>query len=248
MTVGPRPGHVSGEFELASEAAHPRSGVWGALRDGDDPGSCTHGTLGLDRRLTATGGRAADRKGTGSLAPTDTWSLIVSIRTEMQKRPRAERARFHRERIYATFTGLAVLTVLSFEAEHLTAWQAAGSLLVAIVAISLAGFVAELVAYQLAHSALPHLSELRTMTLVAGSAFASASIPFVMLAGAAIGILPLALALQVGIGIYFGTLLVTTLVAAARTHVPWRQQLISIAMLLGLGVIVIVMLVLAHIL
>ncbi|HEY8590764.1 MAG TPA: hypothetical protein VIL55_14555, partial [Naasia sp.] len=121
----------------------------------------------------------------------------MSIRTKVQKRPRAERARFHRERIYATFTGLAVLTVLATEADHLSAWQAVGSLLVAIVAISLAGFVAELVAHQLAHSALPGKSELRTMALIAASAFASASIPFLMLAAAVLGLLPLAAALQI---------------------------------------------------
>ena len=171
----------------------------------------------------------------------------MQIQADAGTRPPEERARFHRERIYASFTGVAVLTVLALDAEHLVAWQAVAALLAAIVAISLAGFVAELTAYQLAHSTLPGTGELRTMLLIAAGAFGSASIPFVVLAGAVVGLLPLTLSLQIGIGIYFATLLVTTLLASARTRLPWRQQLISIATLTALGVVVIMMLVLAHI-
>ena len=161
-------------------------------------------------------------------------------------RPAVERARFHKERIYASFTGLATLTVLALDAEHHTPGDAAVTLLVAILAISLAGFVAELGAHQLAHSSLPDRGQLRTMLQVAGAAIGSASIPFIALAAAMLGLLSLTSALQLGIVIYFATLLVVNLVAAARAHLAWRQRLISLSMLLALGVVVILMLVLAH--
>jgi hypothetical protein len=53
-------------------------------------------------------------------------------------------------------------------------------------------------------------------------------------------------ALQISVGIYFVTLAAVVLVAARRTRLPWRQQLVALAVLIGLGAVVVLVLVLAH--
>jgi large-conductance mechanosensitive channel len=158
------------------------------------------------------------------------------------------RARFLREHVYATYTGLAVVAALAIGIHHATAVGAITTLLVAIVAITLAGFVSDLVSHQIAHGTSPKGPELATMASIALGALASASIPFVALAAAVFGLIPVELALQLSIGIYFVTLLVTSAVATARTATPMGQRLGAIALLLGLGAVVVLMLVIAHLL
>ena len=156
-----------------------------------------------------------------------------------------EKARALKERIYASFTGLSILAALT-AAGHATALSALVSVAVGIVGISAAGFLAEVVAHQVAHKAFPNGRELRTMAAIALGALGSAAPPLVLLALAAFGVVATDTALSISMGLYAATLVVIILLAAARSGLRPLQQLISAAMLVGLAALVVAVLLLAH--
>ncbi|MFT4051203.1 MAG: hypothetical protein QM677_03015 [Microbacterium sp.] len=157
-----------------------------------------------------------------------------------------ERARALKEQVYASFTGLAIVTVFALDPGHTTAIDALLTLLAGIVGITIAGFVAEVLSHLVSHRALPTPAEVRTMVRIAAGAIASASIALIALAAAWVGLFSLGIALQVSVGIYLLTLGIIAMTAAYRTGLPWRHQLIAFGGLVGLGAIVIAVLVLAH--
>lgn len=150
-----------------------------------------------------------------------------------------------RESVYATLTGLTIVGVLLFGSDA-TVGEAFSSLILGISGIALAGFVAELVAFQISHSRPPDRPELLAMARTALGALGSASIPLAAIAMAALGWISIMLALQLSVGIYFATLIVMLLLAARRTRLGWRQQLVSLVLLLGLAVTVLVTLAIVH--
>jgi uncharacterized membrane protein len=168
------------------------------------------------------------------------------IRAVFRQRPAEERARAVKERVYASFTGLAIVTVLALDAAHASAVDSFLTLLAGIVGISIAGFVAEVIGYQIGHGMLPDRTELLTMVRIAAGAFGSASVALIALFAAWTGWLSIDVALQISVGIYFITLAVVALVAAHRTRLPWRQQLVALIALIGLGATVVLVLALAH--
>jgi hypothetical protein len=172
-----------------------------------------------------------------------------------QGKPRAGRARDGaelqtaealKERVYATFTGLAIVLVQLDNVEHITALRATLTLLVGIVAIAAAGFVAEMVAHLVVHAAFPDHQELGRMARVSGSAVASASIPLVLLILAAVGFLELERALRAASMLYTVTLGLVGFIAVRRTRVAVWQQLIALGALGALGVAVVALQQLAH--
>ena len=78
----------------------------------------------------------------------------------------AQRAEVLKERIYITFTSLAVVMALSAHADELTPGGAAVTLLIAVVGTLLAVFVADLVAYIAVHATVPDRAELGHMISV----------------------------------------------------------------------------------
>lgn len=160
--------------------------------------------------------------------------------------PHEERVRALKERVYATFTGLAIVAALALSGGHGEASDAFFALLAGIGGISAAGFVAEIVAFQVGNGQLPDLAELRTMLRIAFGALGSASVPLIVLAAAWIGWIDLELALRIAIGLYFVTLAAISLIAAWRTRLSWPQRLISLAVILGLGALTVLILVIAH--
>lgn len=164
----------------------------------------------------------------------------------VRSRPADERARSLKERVYASFTGLSVVTVMVLAGAHPAAPDAFITLAAAITGISIAGFVAEVLAHLVSHKSLPGRVETITMIRIAGGALASASLPLLALLGAWLGFIPVELALQTGIGIYFFTLAAVAFVATHRTGLPWRQQILALAGLVGLGAVVVGVLAVAH--
>lgn len=160
--------------------------------------------------------------------------------------PVAQQAQAVKERIYASFTGLAILATLLLGGETHSASAAFLTLLAGIGGISIAGFVADVIAHQVTHEGSPERDQFKTMLRIAGGAFASASIPLLALVIAWIGLIPTRTGIQIGIGLYFLTLTAVVLVAARRTRLGWRQQLTALISLTALAVIVVVILVLAH--
>ncbi|WP_159604937.1 hypothetical protein [Agromyces humi] len=161
-------------------------------------------------------------------------------------RPVEERAEALKERVYATFTGLAIVLVQAGNVEHLTARQATLALLVGIVGITVAGFVADIVSHLAVHAAFPNPAELGRMARVAGEALASAGVPLILLALAWLGVFELAGALRAASIVYIVTLALIGFLAVRRTHLEWWKQLLALAMLVGLGLAVIGLQQLAH--
>ena len=172
--------------------------------------------------------------------------IPAAVRSVFRQRPVEERARAVTERVYASFTGLAIVSVLALNGAHASAVDSFLSLLAGIVGITIAGFAEEVIGYQIGHGKLPDRTELLTMARIAAGAFGSASIALVALASSWIGWLPIDSALQISVGIYFITLAVVALVAARRTRLPRRQQIVALAALIGLGAVVVLVLALAH--
>lgn len=156
-----------------------------------------------------------------------------------------ERTRALKERIYATFTGLAILTAVA-SSEHATASGAFWSVGIGILAISAAGFLAEVVSHMVNHGALPKVDAVRVMARIALGALGSAILPVLLLFLAWAGPLSLEWALGLGLAVYAATLALITLVAARRTTLGVGQRLVASGMLLGLGAVVTTLLLLAH--
>ncbi|SIO06854.1 hypothetical protein [Agromyces cerinus] len=161
-------------------------------------------------------------------------------------RPVEERAEELKERVYATFTGLAIVLVQLANAEHLAAQQATFALLVGIVGITAAGFVADVVSYLAVHAGFPEGAEFRRMLRVAGEALASASVPLILLVLAWLDVIELATALRAASILYIATLAAIGYLAVRRTRLRWWQKGIALAILVGLGFAVIVLQQLAH--
>lgn len=151
-----------------------------------------------------------------------------------------------KERVYASFTGLAVVTTLWLNVDHTSARGAFSTLLISIVAIAVAGFVAELIAHQVSHAALPERAELGTMLGIAATALGSASVPLVTLLLAWLELIDLHLALRLSIGIYILVIGAISLLAVLRVRQPWGQRLIGLGALLLLGLGVVAVLAMAH--
>lgn len=160
--------------------------------------------------------------------------------------PVAQQAQAVKERIYASFTGLAILATLLIGAETHSASGAFLTLLAGIGGISVAGFVADVIAHQVTHEGSPEGDQFKTMLRIAGGAFASASIPLLALAIAWIGLIPPRTGIQIGMGLYVLTLVAVVVLASRRTRLGWRHQLVALVSLTTLTVIVLVILVVAH--
>ena len=130
--------------------------------------------------------------------------------------------------------------------EHITATRATLTLLVGIVAITAAGFAANVLAHLSVHAAFPDRAEFGRMVRIAGSALASAGVPIILLALAAFGVFELEPALRAASLVGIVTLGLIGLVAVLRTHVAWWKQLIALSALMALGLGVVLLQLLAH--
>lgn len=167
-------------------------------------------------------------------------------RERHDERPIGERAEALKERVYATFTGLAIVLVQHGNVEHLDASHATYALLIGIVGITVAGFAADMIAHMSVHAAFPTGAELGRMLRIAGSALASAFVPVVLLVLAWTDVLELEAALRAASIVYLATLAVIGYFAVRRTRLGWWQQVAALAILVALGGLVIVLQQLAH--
>lgn len=167
-------------------------------------------------------------------------------RSRRPDRPTDEQAEALKERVYATFTGLAIVLVQHANVEHVTAARATLTLLVGIVAITAAGFVADVIAHLAVHAAFPDGEEVGRMLRISGSAIASAGVPLILLAFAVLGVFELEGALRTASIVYLVTLGLIGYVAVRRTRVAWWKQLTALGALVALGLGVVVLQQLAH--
>lgn len=167
-------------------------------------------------------------------------------RARREATPVDERAEALKERVYATFTGLAIVLVQLNNAEHLVASNATYALLIGIVGITVAGFAADVIAHMSVHAAFPSGDDIARMLRIAGSALASAVVPLVLLVLAWTDVIELEPALRAASIVYLATLGVIGYFAVRRTRLGFWQQVVALAILVALGGLVILLQQLAH--
>ncbi len=155
------------------------------------------------------------------------------------------RTRSLKERIYATFTGLAILSAVMVTG-HATAWEVFFTVLIGVFGISAAGFLAEIVAHQVSYKRMPQAAEVTVMARIALSALGSASAPLIVLAASGLGLFDVDIALRLGMALYAAVLVAIFLVASHRSGLRPLQKLISSAMLAGIALLIVAVLSLAH--
>jgi hypothetical protein len=154
---------------------------------------------------------------------------------------RAERLK---ERVYVTFTALAVALALRSHAE--SAGTAIGTLLIAVLGTVLAVFVADVVSHIAAHAALPDRGELRHMTSVSFGSLSVLVVPFILVGLAAADVWQLEQALRATTFVLVATLVAVGYVAVRRVRLPVRQKLVVLFGEFALGVLVVLLELLAH--
>ena len=167
-----------------------------------------------------------------------------SDRQWLAHQPPAVLAQALKERVYATFTGLAIVLVL--RAHETTPRDATFSLVIGVLGITIAGFAAEVIAHLAAHASFPDRDELGRMFRIASGAFASVVVPVVLLLCSWPGWISVETALAASMWVYLATLGLVTWVAVRRTALNWGQRLLALVALVLLGGIVIVLQLLAH--
>jgi hypothetical protein len=157
-----------------------------------------------------------------------------------------QRAEVLKERIYVTFTSLAVVMALSSHADELTPGSAAVTLLIAVVGTLLAVFVADLVAHIAVHTALPDRAELAHMISVSTQALAVIVLPMIFVGLAGVGVWEVATALRASTIALIVSLVGIGYLAVRRVRLPLGQRLIVLFAEFVLGIAVVLLEPLAH--
>jgi len=151
-----------------------------------------------------------------------------------------------KERVYITFTALAVVLALRADVHDETVGGAAGTLTVAVIGTLLAVFVADVVAHITVHQALPTRAELVHMVVVVLGAAETLVIPLLVIGLAALGLFSLEVALTTSMVILVVTLVAVGYLAVRRLKLPIVQRLLVLLAEFVLGLAVVGLELLAH--
>ncbi|MFK0402111.1 hypothetical protein ACIQTT_07245 [Microbacterium sp. NPDC090225] len=158
---------------------------------------------------------------------------------------RAARAAHLKERIYLTFAALAVVITLSAHG-HVSAGEAATTLIVTVMGTLLAVFTADLISHLVVHERLFTRSELRHALASSFGALGTVVLPFVFLGFAALDAWSTDAALRASAIALLLSLIVIGWIAVRRMPLTWLQRLIALGAEAALGLAVIGLQVLAH--
>ena len=152
-----------------------------------------------------------------------------------------------RERLYGAISCLALLAVLThYTGEDTSAWDRMIDVAVTMGGLWAASLLADFVAHLSVHERAPRGVELWRMLQASGQILAACLLPLVALAVAGIGILETDTAMWIAKWILVGELGLIALLAVRRTQLPWWQQILTVVLLAGVGLLVIGIKVLAH--
>lgn len=158
--------------------------------------------------------------------------------------PPAERAAILKERIYITFTALAV--VLALRAHAVSAGEAALSLTVAVLGTVLAVFVADIVSHIAVHETLPVGAELRHMARVSVGALGALVLPAIFIGLAVADVWKIEAALRAASIALVAALAAIGWLAVRRARLPaWQRAVVLLAEVV-LGLVVIALELIAH--
>ncbi|MFE4834555.1 hypothetical protein ACFRAU_07715 [Arthrobacter sp. NPDC056691] len=158
----------------------------------------------------------------------------------------SRRAEALKERVYVTFTGLAVVLALASHSEALAPGAAATTLAITVVGTLLAVFVADLVSHLAVHAKTPTRSELSHMARVSFGAFGAIVFPLIFIAVAALGRWSIETALRASTLALIVSLVLIGYLAVRRVKMAWWQRLIALGAECVLGAAVVGLELLAH--
>ena len=151
-----------------------------------------------------------------------------------------------KERVYITFSALAVTLALEAEVEHLSIGAIAATLTVSVVGTLLAVVLADLVAHITVHAAIPDRTELAHIVSTAVGALGVLVIPLLTIGLAATGVISAVVALRAITVVLAATLVAVGYLAARRLRLRIGQRVLVLLAEFGLGLLVIGLEMLAH--
>lgn len=151
-----------------------------------------------------------------------------------------------KERIYVSFTGLAIVLVLYNAPGHHDAPHAFFVLLLGLLGVTTAAFTSDVIAHLAVHRHFPHGRELQVLGRVSLSALSTAVIPLILIALAWGEIIDLSTALIISAYLYIGLLGLIGWAAVRRAHLSVGQKLGVATILVILALIVLAIQTLAH--
>ncbi|WP_431278186.1 hypothetical protein [Leifsonia poae] len=163
--------------------------------------------------------------------------------TEEERREAGDRLR---ERIYATFTALAVLVALNSHAETPDAGDIIWTLVISVVGVLLAGLTSDLISHMIVHNTLPNGREFRHMAAVASRALGVLGVPVIALVVAAFDVIETGTALIIALVALIVSLAVIAQLAVKRTGLSFWKRLVVLAVIVALGIAVVALEQLAH--
>ncbi|GAA2047528.1 hypothetical protein [Leifsonia soli] len=151
-----------------------------------------------------------------------------------------------RERIYVTFTALAILMAMNAHGEALDSPTVLWTLVISVVGVLLAGLVSDLVSHMIAHNTLPSIAEFRHMLAVSSRALGVLVVPLIAVGLAVFDVIEDRTGLTIAIVALIVSLAVITWIAVSRTGLSGWRQLAVLAAVVALGVLVVFLEALAH--
>ena len=162
--------------------------------------------------------------------------------TEEQRRQAGDRLR---ERIYVTFTALAILMAMNGHGE-LDSPTVLWTLVISVLGVLLAGLASDLVSHMIVHSSLPTAKEFGHMAAVSSRALAVLVVPVIAVALAVFDVIEARTGMVIAIAALILALAVIAWIAVARSGLSGWRQFIALAVLLALGVLVVFLEALVH--
>ncbi len=154
-------------------------------------------------------------------------------------------ALYFKERVYATFTGLAIVLVVLGNGRA-DAAHALSALVLGVLGITAAGFVSDVISHLAAHHEFPSRRAIALMLKIAGGALGTLIVPVILIALAAFDVMELDTALRTATAVYVATLGLIGWFAVRRSKLEWWKQLLALALLMALGLAVVGLQTLAH--
>jgi hypothetical protein len=152
-----------------------------------------------------------------------------------------------RERLYGAISCLATLAVLvRYTAEDTSAWVRILDVAVATGGLWAASLLADWLAHLGVYGLAPRGRSAARMLQSSAQILQAAFLPLLTLGVAGLGLLSTYTAMWIAMWIVVGELGVIALLAVRRTELSWWQQAVTVAGLVGVGVVVVGVKIIAH--
>ncbi|GEE02935.1 hypothetical protein nbrc107696_33810 [Gordonia spumicola] len=151
-----------------------------------------------------------------------------------------------KERVYVAFTGLAIVLAMSFgESDHRSSQYAFTALLLGVVGVTSAASASDVIAHLAVHKEFPDRHELFVITKTTLGALSSAVVPAALIGLSWLGVFSIDTALLLAGLTFVVALGVVVWLAVRNADITGEQQLAALAIILGIGLLVLAAQVLA---